>query len=53
MYRYTKAEYDAMGTQATDAGLDSLYGTPKFTTWMRSQSHRIRLTREDYDDDEE
>ena len=49
----TKAEYDKMGAEATDAGLDALCGTPEFTKWMRSQSHRIRLTREDYDDEDE
>lgn len=45
----SSTEYDAMGSEATDAGLEALYGTPEFAKWMKSQSHRIRLVREDYD----
>mmetsp|Transcript_4086 Transcript_4086/g.9896 ORF Transcript_4086/g.9896 Transcript_4086/m.9896 type:complete len:97 (+) Transcript_4086:87-377(+) len=49
----TQLEYNAMGKQSTDTGLDSLYSTPEFVKWMRSQSHRISLTREDYEGEED
>ena len=49
----TEAEFDAMGREATDRGLDELCGTPEFAKWMRSRAHRVRLAREDYDDDDD
>ena len=49
----TEAEFDAMGREATDRGLDELCGTPEFAKWMRSRAHRVRLAREDFDDDDD
>ena len=49
----TRAEYDALGAESTDRGLDELCGTPEFAKWMAKQSHRVRLVATDLDSDEE
>ena len=49
----TRAEYDALGSESTDRGLDELCGTPEFAKWMAKQSHRVRLVATDLDSDED
>ena len=49
----TRAEYDALGAESTDRGLDELCGTPEFAKWMAKQSHRVRLVATDLDSDED
>ena len=49
----TRAEYDALGAESTDRGLDQLCGTPEFAKWMAKQSHRVRLVATDLDSDED
>ena len=48
----TEVEFHELGRETTDRGLDELCGTPEFAKWMRRRAHKVRLEREDDDDDD-
>ena len=48
----TRAEFDALGAESTDRGLEELCGTPEFAKWMAKRSRRVRLVAADLDGDE-
>lgn len=48
----TKDEYEQLRERSTDSGLDQLCGTPEFAKWMRANRNRVRLTSNDYSDED-